>query len=268
MHGTSKAGKRIGLLCAGLLLSVITASAIAQPPPGGGGPGGRQGRGPGGFGRMGMGGGGVVNTPISALEYGLKLTAKQKTDIVKIQTGVREQMRSLFQPPQGGGQPGGPPNFEAMRQNFEKMRELNERESKKIEAMLTPAQKKALPGLLKDVQTLNQTSIPVELMGELKLTADQMKQLTAIAEEAQKQMREKMQEAQQSGNFGAMREMMQQMREETEGKAESVLTDDQRVKVAQYKKDHPQRPGGFGFGGPGGPGGPRPGGPGGPPPNP
>jgi hypothetical protein len=298
-------GIRGGML-AGLSLLVLGASslAMAQPPggpPPGGGPGG-----PGGFGPPGGTGGrpgmfgpriSVANVPLAALDAELKLSAQQKQDIKQIQDSFRKEQRALMpgfpggpgrgpggppnggppggSPPNGGPPNGTPPDFEQMRANMEKIRSLDEKASKQIEALLTESQKMALPDALKELGDLGPTGIPFDILGDLKLTQDQKTRLIAVSKKSQEDMRKKMDEARQSGDFQSIRDLFQTSRETTHKQIMAVLTADQRTMVENFIKEHPMRsPGGFpggpgGFGGfPGGP--PRPGrgpGPGdGPPP--
>jgi hypothetical protein len=297
-------GVRGGLL-AGLFLLVLGASslALAQPPggpPQGGGPGG-----PGGFGPPGGPGGrpgmfgqqmSVANVPVAALDAEFKLSDRQKQEIKQIQDTFHKEQRALMPgflggpnggrpggppnggPPNGGppngGPPGGgppngaPPNFEQMRANMEKMRTLDEKASKQIEALLTDSQKKMLPDALKELGDLGPTGIPLDILGDLKLTADQKTRIIAVSRKSQQDLRQKMDEARQSGDFQSIRDLLQTSRETTQKQIMAALSLDQRTMIENFIKEHPMRgPGGFGGPGgfPGGPGGFGPPG-GGPPP--
>jgi Spy/CpxP family protein refolding chaperone len=238
-----------GLAFAGAVLTLLVgAPALAQPPPGGG---------PGfGFGGGQFGGGGSVSSaPIAALEVGLKLTAEQKTKIIDIQKQTTTDRNKMMQELRNGGQP----DQAAFQAFMQKMQTMNKEADKKITDLLTPEQKKLLPAVLKDIQTLSAVGIPAPTMGDLKLTDDQKKKIADIAAASQKTMQEKMQEARQSGDFQAIREIMMTNRKETHDKALAVLTEDQKKIVAKYEKEHPQQPGrGFGPGGGPPPGGPPP----------
>lgn len=252
------------LLAGTSLVSLAFAQGPDGPPPPGG-PGGRGGQGsfggPGGFGRGQFGGTpSAANTPVSVLESGLKLTADQKTKIQQLQQQMQQQMRELFPRPGAGG----PPDPETMQANITKMRGLDQKVSTQIEALLTADQKAKLPGLLKDIEALRGTGIPMEVYKDLKLTADQKAKLAAISKKSQQTMQSAIEQARNSGDFGSVREAMMNARRQTEEQAMDVLSDDQRKIVTQYKEEHPQQ-GPGGFGGPGGGPGGRPG-PGGPPP--
>src|SRR5579871_6491483 len=193
-------------------------AALAQPPGGrpGGGPGFGPPGGPGGPGGPGMRELTAVNVPIGALEGGLKLTATQKDKISKIQTQFQKDRQAAMPrfggpggpggpppgggpdgpggPPPGGGPgggPGGPPDFEAMHAAMDKVQGLERDANKKIEAQLTSDQKSELPGVIKDIQTLGGAGIPAEVIGDLKLTADEKKQIADIVKQSRADMQAK-----------------------------------------------------------------------------
>jgi Spy/CpxP family protein refolding chaperone len=252
--------RRVAATTAVLALAALCGAAQAQFP-GGGRPGGGP---PGGFpGGPPRGNEGLSNAPIGALAYGLKLSASQKTQIAAIQEQAHKEMRGMFPAP-GGGRP----DFQKMQQMMSKIQALNTQTTNKIESLLTPAQKQALPALLKDIQTLNAAGIPAELFGTLKLTAEQKNKISVIIKQEQDGMREKLQGGRQQGGFEAMRGIFQNARKQMHEKSMAALTGAQRAQVEKYLAAHPQQgPGGFGFPGgpPGGFPGGRPGGPGGPP---
>ena len=254
-------------------------------PPPGGGPGGG-GFGPGGQGRPGGPGQGmrpggmnqppinVTHIPIDVLASELSLTATQKDKIALMQRQFMQQARPP-QPPQDG-QGGSPPDPEAMRARMDKIRALDQSTTRQIENLLTPAQKQGLPALVKTLEGLRSARIPLEVVGDLHLTADQKQQLSALAGRNDAQNPQRQQEgdqARRSGQFGATRNVggpQGQLHE----KAMALLTTEQRKTVTDFMQKHPRPQGGPGFGpppgGPGGQGGqggpdmpPPPGGPGG-----
>jgi Spy/CpxP family protein refolding chaperone len=220
-------------------LSVGTASAQppAGPPPGGF-PGGPRPGGPGGrpFDDA------LINVPLDALASSLKLTASQRTQIGKIQDDVHKRFAAMMGRPGGG-----PPNFEGMRANFEKIARMDSEGTAKIKALLTPAQKKALPAVLQASENMDVVGIPSALIGSLKLTGDQNRKIAAIATGARQQMRAAMSQSRGNMDFAAMRDAMMKRQKATHDKAMAVLNGTQRAKVEQYLKAHPRRgPGGFG----------------------
>ncbi len=280
MDGTRYRIGNVRTLAAALTLGAIAFTSIgfAQPPggpPPGGGPGGPGGFGPGGRGGPGMGFGrpSLSNLPVGALDAELKLSDTQKRDIKQIQDATHKEQRALMprlpggpngRPPGGGDPNGGPPNgpppdFEQMRANMEKVHALDNKAVKQIESLLTDAQKKRLPDALKELNALGPAGIPLELLGDLKLSSDQKSSIVAVSTKAQRDMRQKMEDARRSGDFQSIRELMRSSRDNTRNQVMAILTPDQKALVENFEKDHPMRGrGGF----PGGPGG-FPGGPGG-----
>jgi hypothetical protein len=68
-----------------------------------------------------------------------------------------------------------------MRANAEKVRAREQAVSAKIIALLTPAQKKALPGLLRESDLMRVVGLPPELAQSLKLTAAQKRTIAEYA---------------------------------------------------------------------------------------
>lgn len=112
-----------------------------------------------------------------------------------------------------------------------------------------PLTKEKLDALEADIKVLNSVQLPAEAVLELKLTAEQKKNLEEIAKQSQAKVREMMQSGDREGAMA--------LREAVASKVEAVLTADQKKVVAKYPQP---RMGGQG-GGRGGQGGGRPGGP-------
>jgi Spy/CpxP family protein refolding chaperone len=280
-----------------LFVTTFAASlSLAQPPGGpppqdgpdrppfGGPPPGRPGMPPFGGPRQAS----VVDMPISMLRAGLDLSAEQTAKIASIQEQFQRQRQTQFRRPgaaggpqgraggqgaeQGGpgrpggpdgpdgrpGGPGGPPPGGPGGPAMNGMSNQNKQAGDRIMAVLTATQKQALPGLLKELDTLRGAGIPAETYGDLKLTADQKTRLAAVARKSQQQMRQDMDKARQGNDFAAMRDTMQQSRQKTREQVMSILTAEQHKVLEQFRKDHPRPQGRDGFGPP--PGG-RPGGP-------
>ncbi len=222
----------------------------------------------------------AVQTPASALASGLQLTDTQKTQIQNIQDKLKQQRDALMpRPGQDGDQR---PDPETMRANFDKLRTAEQKANKDIEALLTATQKAALPALLKKLDGMRQVGIPLEVLGDLKLTAAQNTQLDAIAKKAADAMPKPGQGRPGDGDPGGPggpggggdpgrgrpdRSAMEANRKKFHDQAMAVLTDSQKQIVQDYMEAHP-RPEGFGPGGPGRPGGPGGFGGDGPPPPP
>jgi len=264
----------------GAICVVASVAVVAQPPgagrPGGGGPPGGGPRG-GGF----RGGRGMFNapnmaaaiTPVPALAAELNLTDKQQQQIKQIQDQFRKDIAAMM-PARGGGGPGGPggpppggPNaggpggrMSGPPMDMKKMQDIATKASHNVEGVLTPAQKKAYPGALKEIGAMRQANIPLETLGQLKLTSSQRTKISGIAEKSQKEMADKMKAA--NGDFQSLMPAMQQSREKSHTDVMAVLSQPQKDIITKYEKDHPRgRFGGGGRRGGGGGNGGRPGAP-------
>ncbi|MCW3101136.1 MAG: hypothetical protein JWL77_6754 [Chthonomonadaceae bacterium] len=240
---------KIGLTCVSLfLLSAVSIAALAQGAgqPGAPGGGGRQ-----GGGQRGRQGTPLVTVPVSVMDSYLKLTADQKAKIAAIQTQYKADVKDLV--PAQGAQP----DPQAMQEMFQKRQAASTKADADIKAVLTDTQTPMVADMTKDLQSYNAVGIPVGVLGDLKLTADQKTKLAAIATDSQKEMQAKRQEAQANG-ARLDRQTMQDMQKATSEKAMAVLTTSQKTTLDAYVKTHPQPQ----FGG----GGRRPGGAAGAPP--
>ncbi len=248
------------LLTVALLGTASASRTLAQPPGGfGGGP-------PGGFGGGGRGGPReltAAGAPVDAYASAIKLNDKQKGQIKAIQDGIKAEREKMMP------KPGTPPDFNAMRPMFEKMRAMNEKADKDIDAILTAPQKKALAPILKQLGSLRNAGFPLEVVPSLKLTDKQIAQIGEIVSKGQS-MAPGMGAPPPGGGgppggfggpppgggrpgggmmggmggFGAMR----QMREKLHAEAVKVLTPAQKKTLDDYEKAHP-RPQFGGFGG-------------------
>jgi Spy/CpxP family protein refolding chaperone len=226
------------MLVAGLaVVAMVSQSAVAQD-----GGQGRRGRGGGGF----MGG---MMGPITAgraigakeVQEALKLTDDQKTKIEKINDDSREAGRALFRQ-------GGPPDMD-------KMVELSNDASKKIEESLEPEQQKRLVGIL--IQLNGPTAVADPgVAKELNITDDQKKTLHQIRQDARAEG-EKMRD--DNGSREDRQKKMQEIQDEVSKKILGALTSDQQAQLESLKGDKVEvdKSQLRGFGGPGGPGGGR-----------
>ena len=192
---TRRSGQRFAILTA-LTLSFIggggaaIAAAAAQAPDGGGMPPARQGRngmgqGNGRMGGMRPGAGrprravSIADVPASVLAAELDLSADQKAKVLQIRQQVRKQREALLPRP-GGGDEGSMPDPEEMRSRMTKLRDQEKKAGDDIQAVLTAEQKTAASRLLKSLQALQEAGLPTLLYTDLKLTADQKKQLASM----------------------------------------------------------------------------------------
>jgi hypothetical protein len=158
----------------------------------------------------------LLNAPSRELAAALKLSDEQRGKIQSIIEDFHADAQALRpQPPI----PGTEPQQVAPSQQREKMKALEEKAQKSVEAVLTEDQKKMVPDLLRSWNLMREMGLPLATAAQLKLTAEQMTVLeTAVKNRPRPQPGRGPNFA---GGFG-----------------------------------QPGRPGGPGFGGPGGPGGP------------
>jgi Spy/CpxP family protein refolding chaperone len=139
-----------------------------------------------------------------------------------------------------------------------KMQGSAKKASADIEAVLTPAQRSAFPRALTEIGALRQARIPVEALGELKLTTSQRAKIVAVSEKSQKFVQAIIRDA--NGDFRSLGPVLQAEGQKTHTDAMAILTPSQRSVIDRYEKAHPRRGFGGGFGGRrggrGGPGGP------------
>jgi hypothetical protein len=161
---------------------------------------------------------------VAALDKALSLSSDQKTKIEAIQKKLADDQRAIA--PQAGGQ-----SDPAARQ---KRGELSAAAVKDIEAILTADQKAKWPEIQKQYSALRGAGIPLEVVSDLKLSADQIQKIQAVEADAQKAM----EAARQGGNVD--RQAMAQLRQESQKKATDILTADQKTIVTKYEEAHPR----------------------------
>jgi Spy/CpxP family protein refolding chaperone len=196
----------------------------------------------------------VVEIPVSILAGALNLTEEQKNRIAAIQQEFQKERRALMPPPGEGDQR---PDPETMRERMEQLHALGQKATQSIMALLTAQQKNALPGLIRELEALRITGIPLPVLGELNLTAEQKRQLRTLAERANQEMRRILETGRDSGDPESVRDAIRQLHERTRNQAMQILTEAQRAQVEAFLQEHP----GPGPGGPprgGRPGGRRP----------
>jgi hypothetical protein len=214
---------QLGLMCGVVAALIALPGVVLAQDAGAAGQaqqGGFGGRGQRGFGRTVT----AATAPVAALDAELNLTADQKKKITAIQDKFGTDVKALLP------QPGSQPDQNAAREMFQKVRDLNDKASKEVEDTLNPDQKAKLPGALKDLTNLRSVGIPLETVGDLKLTADQKKKIADIAQD----MQTKTQEAIQNGDRAKRREIMQAGRQQ----ALDVLTPEQKAVIDKYQAAH------------------------------
>jgi hypothetical protein len=187
----------------------------------------------------------LANMPVAYMTMALGLKDEQKTKIQAIQDKVRTDMQDLRKPDENGQRPD--------RATLQpKITALNDQAKKDIEALLTPEQLKKSATLVKTAGIYNSAGIPLGVVADLKLTADQDAKLAAIAADADKAnvtMQKDMADAQgDQQKTDDLRQARQTARKATQDKALAVMTDAQKTMLTQYQKDHPGGRGGNGGG--------------------
>ena len=247
-------GQRLATITA---LTALTGALVsqtafaAQPPQGpGGGPGGPGGfRGPGGPGGRHPGGPrpiSITMIPAQSLASVLNLSNDQVSRISAIQKQLQDQR------PRPMPVPGQQPDRAAMEANRERMRSLEQKVASEIEAVLMAEQKSALPELMKVLNVLGMAGIFPGIIGDLKLTTEQKRQLAALPGAVSPP---------RPGSDGPPpdRETMEQNRRQANEQVLRILTAEQEKVVEAFRQSRPGR-------GPGGGRPPRQGGDFGPPP--
>ena len=209
--------------------ALVSTTAFAQPPGGG----------------FGFGRGNqpltVATVPADALGKELKLSEEVQKKVAAIQKSVQDKAQAAMQELRDGGGF----NQEAI-QELQKTSLANGKKAEtEILALLTDDQKEALPEVLKTLQMLQTLGIPMQLNGDLKLTAEQTKALAERAAVVQKEraaVTKQIQEAMASQDMDRVRELAQGMRGTGGGdaKALAILTSEQKAMVEKYIKDHPR----------------------------
>lgn len=177
----------------------------------------------------------VASIPADILATELKLNADQKTKIKAVQDKFAEETKAMRPAP------GTQPDPESLRANFQKLRELSQQANKDIDAVLTEDQRKAVRPLVREISAMQQVGIPVGVMGDLKLTADQKTKIKGVVEEYEA--------ARQAIPQEERRAKAQELRQAATGKVAAVLTDEQKAAIEKWRKENPnagrrQRPGG------------------------
>lgn len=163
----------------------------------------------------------LTGLPVSALDTAVHLTPDQKTKATAIHDKYIESLRTLGanrQDPAYG----------------QKLRELMQKTNKELEDLLTAEQKAKLPDAFRELVTLVSVGLPMQSLGDLKLTAEQKKKLADIAREAQEKRRTLKPEE--------IKDRSRDISKEANEKALAVLTSEQREVVEKSKAQKSIRP--------------------------
>lgn len=220
---------KIGLLAlTTMVLAASGVSVLAQvnppaAPAGGGGQGGGGGQ-RGGRGRITL-----SSLTLDTMDYGLKLTPAQKTQIKTIIDTKDTQTKAL--PAMPAFVPGQPPaDPQAMQEAMQKRRDINTTADTAITAVLTDDQKAKMPDFMKELTAMQGAGIPAPILGSLKLTDAQKTKITALAAANQEK---------QAAARAAGQRMTPEDRAAYQKDVSDVLTPTQHTMVDKYMKDHP-----------------------------
>jgi Spy/CpxP family protein refolding chaperone len=153
---------------------------------------------------QGRGQAGLASIPVDLLAEPLKLTGDQKAKIKASQEKAAKAMA------------------EARAANAE------------ITAVLTGEQKAKVDGVVREFGSYPHVGIPLQILGELKLTDDQRSKIRPIAEEMQKRL-QGLRAAGGQSNLQAM----QQMRQGYVARVKAILTAEQQATIEKWRKANP-----------------------------
>ena len=211
--------KTIWMSALGLAFALVVSAPASAQPAQGQGPG--QGRGP----------ATLASIPVDLLAGPLKLTDDQKTKIKASQEKVVKATAEAGKAAGAGGR--GDAGLQAVR-------DARQAANKEITAVLTSEQKGKVEGVVREFGSYQQVGIPLQVLGDLKLTDGQKSKIKPIAEEMQKKVQEL-----RAGGRQPDRQVMQQMRQDYAAKVTAILTVEQKAAIEKWRKANPMpRPGG------------------------
>jgi Spy/CpxP family protein refolding chaperone len=168
---------------------------------------------------------------VDLLAGALKLTDDQKTKIKASQEKVAKATAEAGKAAGAGG--GGGAGSPAVR-------DARQAAIKEITAVLTVEQKSEVEGVVQEFGSYQQLGIPLQVLGELKLTDGQKAKIKPIAEEMQKKV-----QGLRAGGGPPDRQAMQQLRQDYAAKVTPILTAEQKAAIEKWRNANPtQQPGG------------------------
>ncbi len=160
----------------------------------------------------------LITVPAAYLKSELSLGEDQAAKIEAVQTKAQEEMKAA----RASFTPGDPA---AMREAAAKLQEANKKYEDDIKAILTDDQREKVPALMKDTQALVSAGIPVTAISDLKLTSDQKKKISDLADEMQTKLKDVPREERRTKG--------QELRTALHTDAMAVLTDTQKEALAK-----------------------------------
>lgn len=179
----------------------------------------------------GRGQAGLASIPVDVLAGPLKLTDDQKTKIKASQEKVAKAMAEAQKAAGAGG------GSDAGRQA---VRDARQAANKEITAVLTAEQIGKVEGVVREFGSYQQLGIPLQVLGELKLTDGQKSKIKPIAEEMQRKV-----QGLRARGGQPDRQAMQQIRQDYAAKVTAILTAEQKAAIETWRKANPMpQPGG------------------------
>lgn len=173
----------------------------------------------------------LASIPVDLLVGPLKLTADQTTKIKVSQDKVAKATAEARKATDVGGRDGS---------GSQAVREAQQTANKEITAVLTDDQKWKVEGVVREFGSYQQLGIPLQVVGELKLTDAQKTKVKSVAEEMQMKAHEL-----RAGGGKPDRHAMQQMRQGYAVKAMAILTAEQKAAIEKWRQANPMpTPGG------------------------
>jgi hypothetical protein len=165
----------------------------------------------------------LAEIPVPLLSAALGLTEEQKAKVAEIRNKLESDLKSAAAVKSPG------PEAERSR------RAPLEQAHNGIEALLTEEQKKEALALGKKIGLMGFAGIPAGAIGDLNLTPDQVDKISLPITDALKNAASTMQGLQPSERVEKTKQILEGFR----ATANSVLTADQRQKLADYWRAHP-----------------------------
>lgn len=162
----------------------------------------------------------VATVPLETLDTALKLTADQKAKIKAIQDKFEADAKPLRPEP---GAPRDPANMQ-------KLRDLTNQANRDILALLTPEQTAKLREVAPVWSALRSAGIALDLLPQLKLTAEQTEKISGIVKDTAEKLR--------GMSPDERRAQAREIRQDTRNKIEAVLTEQQKETLRKYQEEH------------------------------
>lgn len=173
----------------------------------------------------------LASIQVEVLVDPLRLTEDQKAKIKASQEKLAKATTEAQKAAAAGG--GGDAGVQAVR-------DARRAAGSEIMAVLTTDQKVKAAELVQELGSYPQLGIPLQILGELKLSDGQRSKIKPIAEEMQKKV-----QGLRAAGGQSNRQAVQHMRQDHAAKVAAILTAEQRAAIEKWRKANPMpRPGG------------------------